>query len=230
MQVQVLSWEQINIMLKIIFSYQRNELLLDLLKELDGDVIVLDDGSEYDYSEHQQHCSFYYRLSHRGKPYFWQTWNLAFELCEHSDHKHFLFCPDDWHSYDIERVKWLQNQFKDNPYAFNIANHGVSQQWTPIKQWHTTIKNFDAFRVGFVDCCFSTNRSALQKLNWQMEPIDSERFQNPKMSSGVGKQLSKRFLKAGVPMLKPVKSLCKKHHVESKMNPKERIKNPRPLL
>lgn len=216
-------------MLKIIFSYQRPQLLLDLLQELEGDKIVIDDGSDYDYSEHKELCE-YHRIPHRGKPFFWQNWDTAFKLCKQSDHDHFLFMPDDWFDFDIERIKWIQNQFEDYPYAFNIANHGVAQQWTPVKQWQTTIGDLEAFRVGFVDCCFTTNRAALQKLDWQMEPIDSERFKNPKMSSGVGKQLSKRFLKRGVPMMKPARSLCKKHHVESQMNKLERQENPRPLI
>lgn len=217
-------------MLKIIFSYQRPQLLGNLLQELDGDIIVIDDGSDYDYSEHEEYCDYYYRVTHRGKPYFWMSWNLAFMLCQASDHDHFLFLPDDWFQFNTKRIKWIQNQFREYPYAFNIANHGVARQWTPIKQWQTTIGDFECFRVGFVDCCFSTNRESLNRLDWKMEPISQERFQNTKMSSGVGKQLSKRFLKAGVPMLKPVKSLCKKHHVESQMNKLERKINPRPLI
>lgn len=215
--------------MKVVFSYKRPDLLLSLLKELDGNIHVIDDGSMYSYTEHKKYCN-YHRLKHKGKQFWWKNWNYAFKLCKKSDSEHFLFCPDDWASYDIQRIKWLQNQFKDNPYAFNIANHGVSQQWTPLKAWQTTIKDFDAFRVGFVDCCFSTNRSALEKLDWTMEPISQTRFRDPNISSGVGRQLSERFLKAGVPMLKPVKSLCKKHHVESKMNKQERKNNPRPLL
>lgn len=158
------------------------------------------------------------------------NWQDAFQVCKTSINDHFLFLVDDWFQFDIERIKWIQHQFGDYPYVFNIANHGVAQQWTQVKQWETTIGGFECFRVGFVDGCFTTNRAALNRLDWTMEPINQERFNDPKLSSGVGKQLSKRFLKRGVPMMKPVKSLCKKHHVESQMNPEERKVNPRPLI
>lgn len=216
-------------MLKIIFSYQRPNLLLNLLQELNGQIHVIDDGSDYDYSQHKKYCT-YHRVPHKGKTHWWMNWQGAFDICKESESDHFLFLVDDWHSYDIDRIQWIQKQFGQHRYAFNIANHGVARQWTPIKQWQTTIKGFECFRVGFVDCCFFTNREALNRLDWTMGPVDPKRFQNPRISSGVGKSLSKRFLKAGVPMLKPAKSLCKKHNVQSQMNKQEREKNPRPLV
>ncbi|NIU00772.1 MAG: hypothetical protein GWN01_07535, partial [Nitrosopumilaceae archaeon] len=62
---------------------------------------------------------------------------------------------------------------------------------------------------GFVDCGFVCNREALEKIDFKLNAIPKERFEDPHKSSGVGKQMSFKFLNKGVMMFKPIHSLCK---------------------
>ena len=54
-----------------ITSYNRPEMLLSLLKELEGErITVIDDGSEYNPEQLTEYCT-YVRTPHRGKFGYW---------------------------------------------------------------------------------------------------------------------------------------------------------------
>jgi len=215
--------------MKIIFSYDRPDALHKVLDEV-GHATVLDDGSEYDVTPFLSKCD-YHRGEHVGKEYFWNTWDYALKLCRDSDADRFMFMPDDWCNYDIERINWLYDNI-DGAFAFNYANFGMESCWTSFKARRTKINGYECYQNGFVDCGFFTNRQTLELLGWEMEWISPDRFKRGRISSGVGEQLSRRLFKLGVPMYKPVHSLCEKQDcaLDSKMNPIERKINPRPML
>ena len=207
----------------IIFTYNRPEMLSRLLDEVTG--IVIDDGSDYDYSPFIGRCD-YHRLPHGGKEYFWSTWNYALELCKESNSDFFLFLPDDVHDIDIETIHSLHNTLKSDPYAFNYLNVGHNTGWTPIKPQNVTIDGFNAIRCGFVDCAFFCNRKTLELLDFELECISMNRFKSDFISSGVGQQMSRRLWKKNVKMYIPERSLAVHGDHDSQMHPEERKLNP----
>ena len=76
----------------IVFSYNRFEMLKQVVKELEGEnFIVLDDESSFDIDSLD--CSFI-QFEHVGKEGFWRSWNYALKLCKESDDNFFLFLQD----------------------------------------------------------------------------------------------------------------------------------------
>lgn len=189
----------------LITSYDRPDMLLRLLKELEGEkVVVVDDGSKYNPIEHLNYCD-YYRASHKGRPGFWVNWNLMLEIAKESDEDEFIFLQDDLHSVELDR---LREDYTDG--CLNVLEVGADRGWTP---------------VGYVDCMFMCNREVLEALEWKLEPIPIHRFNNPSISSGVGAQLSYRLWLKGIPMI--LNGNYAKHgDHESKMNKEERKRNP----
>lgn len=209
--------------LAIIFSYNRDKPLLKTLKELHGhyNLIVIDDGSEYDYSEHSKYCN-YIRYPHTGKKEFWIKWNTAFKLCRSTEHERFIFLPDDYENYDIERINSTFNLMGDK-FACNVTNVGWEQSWTPIKKQPCGIEGF--WRVGFIDHGTITTRKVLEALNFEVKRVSNTHFRK-NTSSGVGKQISTRLYRLEIPMYKPVKSMASMQDIESQMNKEERKRNP----
>jgi len=205
----------------IVFSYNRLEMLKQVVKELEGEnLVVLDDGSSFDLDSLD--CSFV-QFEHMGKAGFWRSWNYALELCKESDDDFFLFMPDDHLQLELKRIKKLHNQFKSKPYIYNTVNDGRENCFII----NETIQiDSDTINVGFTDCGFFCNRSALEALNFELYSIPLYRFRTPGISSGVGQQLTKRFDALRIPMYKPVKSLAFHGEHESVMHKEERIKNP----
>lgn len=213
--------------LVIIFSYNRSAPLLKTLKELHGHypIVVIDDGSEYDYSEHEKYCN-YIRCPHTGKHNFWLKWNMAFKICESSEYSRFVFLPDDWKNYDIERINSTFDLFGDE-FACNVGNVGWEISWTPIRKEISDVDGF--FRVGWCDQGTITTRTVLEKLKFDVYPIKESHFET-NGSSGTGKQISTRLYNLGIPMYMPDKSMAKDQDVESQMHKQERETNPLKLL
>lgn len=207
----------------VIFSYNRPKMLLSLLRELKGNVIVMDDGSDFDPDPFLDYCDFY-RSSHRGREGYWRQWRDALEICEESG-DWFLFLSDDLQNVNLSEIKRITKSIKGN-YAFNVLNVGADRGWTGIKWAEKKIAGVDCYKMGYVDGAFACNRGALESIGFYMEPVDTLRFRNPYISSGVGQQLSNRFALKGIPMYLPKKSLCYHGNHESKMNPEERKRNP----
>ena len=204
--------------MNIIFSYNRPEMLSNLLDEI-GHSIVIDDGSTYPVASLLDKCD-YYRFSHKGKEGFWMQWQHAFDIARESGEDWFFFGPDDICNVQIDKIKEL-SQF-DKPFALNYMNIGPPRGWTFIKHKKVSF----GWEMCYVDCAFVTNRRTLELLNWTMNPVRWERFLNPNISSGVGQQMSKRFEALGVPMYMVSKSLAYHGDHESQMNTEERKIHP----
>ena len=186
-----------------ITSYNRPKMLLRLLKELEGEsVVVVDDGSDYIPYPHAL-MSDYYRLSHKGKIGYWLNWNFMLKIAHESNDNEFIFIPDD--IYNIDLVK-LRADYSGG--ALNILNVGADRGWTP---------------KGYVDCAFMCDRKTLEQIGY-LNPVDIELFQIPGISSGVGLQISQKLYRAGVDMHMGNYATHGTH--ESQMHPLERLRNP----
>lgn len=189
----------------LITSYERPDMLLRLLKELEGEsVVVVDDGSKYNPDEHLNYCD-YYRVSHKGKEGFYVNWNFMLELAKDSNDNEFIFLQDDLNNVELDR---LRNDYIKG--CLNVLEVGKDRGWTP---------------KGYVDCNFMCDRSVLEALEWKINPIPIQRFNIPNISSGVGQDLSLRLWMKGIPMYLNGNYAQHGAH-ESKMHPTERINNP----
>lgn len=159
---------------------------------------------------------------HTGKKGFWKKWDLALRTAEHIDTDFYLFIPDDFENVDYERISKFHEAHKDKPYFCNVINDGRTQQWV---RFNEQPYNNEFTRIGFVDCGFFCNRSALQKIGFNMTPIDTSRMAGI-TSSGVGMQLTRRIHQTGIPIYKPIKSMAYHGDHESVMHPEERKKIP----
>lgn len=203
----------------IVFSYNRETMLKEALKPLDGiEHLVIDDGSSFDL----EFCK-YLQTDHQGKQGFWRLWNLALYECLNTDHDFFMFMPDDFTNIDIDRIKELHDRFKTTPYTYNIINDGRKNCWRISDNVQI---DEDTEDCGFVDCGFFCNREALELLRWTIEPIPASRFNKPNISSGVGQQLTNRLAALRIPMYRPFKSLAYHGDHESQMHGDERKQNP----
>lgn len=204
----------------IIFTYNRREMLEKMTEHLECfNPLVIDDGSNYKILHKNT-----VRFAHGGKQQYWKRWDFALRECKISKDDFFMFTPDDYENIDMKKIMDIHRKFKHKPYVYNIVNDGRDSSWnkiTPIEIDEETLK------VGFTDCGFFCNRKALEKLNFEINPISQKRFElDPFCGSGVGHQLTFRFNRAGVGIYKPKKSLAFHGDHESVMHPELRKKQP----
>ena len=209
----------------VIFSYNRPNMLMSLLKELQGkdEIIVMDDGSDYDPFPYVEYCD-YYRSEHMGKEGFWAQWQSALYLCNDSGHDWFVFLQDDLKGVRYDKLREVTENL--DTFAFNVVNMGRDRGWTRLPWINKRVGDLRCQKMGYVDCIFATNRNTLDLLDWTIHPVAASRFINPLISSGVGQQLSRRFAQLNVPMYLPRKSLAYHGDHESEMHPIERKRTP----
>lgn len=197
---------------------------MSLIKELHGKdkIVVFDDGSTFDADPYLEYCDFY-RFQHKGRNGYWLQYQYMFEVAQESTDDWFMFIQDDISKVQLERIKEICDKLPI-PYAFNFLRAGADRRWTDVI-W-TTTKDFEGYKMGYVDCNFCVPRKSLELLNFHMQEVSPEWLSNPFHSSGVGKQLSKRFHKLGVGMYMIKKSLAYHGHHESVMHTHERKRNP----
>lgn len=212
-----------------ITSYDRPDMLLRLLKELQGcghEIHVFDDCSDYPYTDYLGLCQYHRAPVHRGKEEYWRQWQWILDTCKHSDADRFLFMPDDWHSVELWRVHDFLDALEP-PFAFNFTNNGVVTNWTGVPRREKTVAGEEVWQVGFVDCGFFCPLKTLRALDWKIRPVPQSRFTRDNISSGVGQQLSTRLFKLGIPIYQPRRSMAWHDGThESKMHPQERKENP----
>lgn len=188
-----------------VFTYDRPEMLEKVLESLKGvNTTVKNDGVDFEF---------------RGKDKFWMTWDEVLKDCAKQKTDLFLFTPDDFLDLDVERVKELHEQFKEEPYIYNIINDGRERIWTSI---NPTPYDEQTEVCGFTDGGFFCNLKALIKIGFFMDDMEWTEIE----SSGIGLSLTYRANRFGVPCYRPFKSLAYHGDHESKMHPEERIKNP----
>ena len=200
----------------IIFSYNRENMLSNLLEELKGyDVTVIDDGSdwskegEWSFNQDFPHASLI-RTNHEGKEGFWKKWVIARQIALGSDHEYICFFADDFSNVNMKEIEKLTQQgWEDNLFAVNILNDGRTDCWGRFSTGTEDFKisQTEFFEVGFVDCGFMTNRRTLEYVD--IDQVPSSWFQRKDISSGVGYQMSKKMRAFNIPMMMPRPSLAK---------------------
>lgn len=210
----------------VISSYNRPEMLMKLVKELHGkdDIVIVDDGSAFDATPFLDYAEFY-RFQHKGREGYWLQYQYMFEIAQESDHKWLMFIQDDVSDVQFDEIKKVCNAINP-PYAFNFMSRGSDRRWTNTIWTDETIAGVECKKMGYVDCNFCVPRISLDILQFKMRPVPETWLRNTFRSSGVGRQLSKRFADSGIPMFMAKKSLAYHGAHESVMHHRERKRNP----
>lgn len=213
----------------IVFSYNREKMLLTLLEELKikyskERVIVIDDGSTYNPKPMLNLCE-YYRLNHKGKNEFYLNWMYAFSICEQSDDDFFMFLPDDFTFIDKARIDHIYKN-TDTMFAYNLLNDGRPPCWTPIVPHNTTVAGVESIQTSYVDCGYFTNRKTLKQIQFVQDYVHPDRFLIPDISSGVGYTQSRKYYLFNIPMYIPKSSMCYHGRHDSIMHLQLRKKQP----
>jgi hypothetical protein len=164
-----------------VFSHERPEMLLKVLKHLDTfehehDTIVIDDASTFDFKQHNNYAGIYQSEKKCGKANYWMQWRTAFNLAYHSDDDLYIFMPDDFQALDLVTITKLHKELRNRAYCFNLINDGREQSFRQFKPIPHNIAGVNCKQIGFTDCGFFCNRKTLQLLNYHIEPIPQERF------------------------------------------------------
>ena len=213
------------LMLVIIFSYNREEMLSELMLNLSGfyEVIVIDDGSaftEHGITDFGKHSTVkLIRTPHEGKRGFWKKWVMARQLALGSNHDNFLFIPDDISKLDLDTIEAVNSQgWDEHLYAINVINCGRENCWG---HWHTGQEDIEIngktfFEVGFSDCGILTNRHTMQYVD--IDQVPEKWFSRPDKSSGVGYNMTNTMRAVGVKMMMVKEGLCYHGDHESQMH------------
>ena len=206
----------------IIFTYNRKEMLQRLLDECvgQGEIFVLDDGSEYDPAPFDADC-LYIRSEHGGKRWFYQKWRMAFEIAQKATSEDVLFLADDMEQIDFDRLYTGKSI-----HVQHLLNTGRTKEWTRIEPKQMEWNGESYHKVGFVDCAYKTNKATLSKIGWYQPAPPVHWFASDKISSGVGYTQSRLFVERGVPMYLPNVTIAHHGDHESQMHPELRKTQP----
>lgn len=230
-------------------TYNRPAQLLAQLKELerqltqtgyDAHVFIIDDGSERSYQKVTEYlkgvdygCRFQ-RFTHRqGKRFHWRLINHAFQWYQKQKFDYAIHLQDDLILHrDFVEDAISQFNLIQHPekvclnYVLEESRNGVSC-WTPAPARRVKVGKLEVYRVGWVELHFIANRKFFERLNFCIYPIPESRWiQDSTLSSGVGRQISKRLFQAGAGMFQVTGSLATHGTEKSLMNPQERKTNP----
>jgi len=203
-----------------ITAYNRPDMLKALSSELyhkGVKPVVYYDGLRPEYSTPSMRCH-----EHRGKEGFYKTWDDMLKDGKGSDADLFIFLQDDVSNVNLEQIRHLHSLLNHSAYAFQLINDGRVNCWNVFEpKWITPIVQ----EIGFVDCLMFCNREALDKLRWTVRK-NPDKIQRRMVSSGVGFYLSTQFMKRGVRMYRPYKSLVYHGNHDSVMHYEHRKNTP----
>ena len=208
----------------LISNYERKKMLRELLHSIKGfnsenitvDYFIIDDVSSYKLRDK----NFHINAEHRGKLFYWKTFNEMFKYCKNNLYDIYVLTPNDFQKYDFNRIVEYGIKFKNIEYIFNIINDGREISWnnfTPVNITENIRLQF------FTDCGFFTNYKTLASLNFKVYKIKH----NVGKAGGsmVGSQLSNRLNNERIPIFTPIKSIAYHGHHDSLMHPEERKQN-----
>ncbi len=222
------------IMLIVIFTYNREQMLINLLNELKDsphEVLIIEDGDNYDVDKfkpfNREDWKIISNQIHGGKQLFWKRWEQALNEIPSYKHEWICFMPDDISQINLPAIESFTKQGWGNMrVAINLSNSGTRYRWGKYSSGQPDIE-IDGMLLqecGWVDGLFLTNRYTLEGI--QMDEVPESWFNRPDKSSGVGYQLTKKFQSKRVKMMLPEYSYCFHGDHESVMHPEHRKEVP----
>lgn len=225
-------------------SFNRHESLKSLLSEIDAQaggrsvhVSIFDDGSEVpvslEWTDYPNLASLdVARSSNHGKKRYWHLVNRIFQTAKRSNADLFYYLADDVSLVPgfFDRSIAAFNGIKDaNKVAINLILDQREGQtcWTNYPPHLAETSDLPVYRCQWIDMVIMFHPRMLKALDHQVEPIAAARWEKrPRLSSGVGDQLSQRLHAQGLSMFQVTDSLILHDEAPSVMNPEERLLTP----
>lgn len=172
----------------LITTHNRQESCQRLVDSLQGqgEIIVLNDGCDYDISGATQTK----REIHFGKRGYWCTVNQLFGM--RGKHQYYFMLPDDFLPADnmVERAIEIWKQL-DKPICLNLYADRIGQKcWTGVPPKDMGI----VWKTQWVDMCFMSKEGFFARLG-KIPPINLNWTAKPNLSSGVGAYISRELHK-----------------------------------
>ncbi|MFA5715317.1 MAG: glycosyltransferase [Candidatus Paceibacterota bacterium] len=197
----------------LITTHNRQESCQRLVDSLQGqgEIIVLNDGCDYDISGATQTK----REIHFGKRGYWRTVNQLFAM--KGKHQYYFMLPDDFLPANnmVERAIEIWKQL-DKPICLNLYADRIGQKcWTNFPPKDMGI----AWKTQWVDMCFMSQEGFFARLG-KIPPINLNWTAKPNLSSGVGAYISRELHKHKYNLYMVKESLVipqQEHYMSSQM-------------
>ena len=170
----------------LITTHNRQESCQRLVDSLQGqgEIIVLNDGCDYDISGATQNK----RQMHFGKRGYWCTVNQLFGM--RGKHQFYFMLPDDFLPTEnmVERAIGIWSQLND-PICLNIYADRIGRKcWTGFPPKDIGI----VWKTQWVDMCFMCRDKFFSRLG-KIPKIEFDWHRHPTASSGVGAYISREL-------------------------------------
>ena len=213
----------------IITTYNRPKMLKTLLDDIKYNsfgkrvlVTIFDDGSSNDYEYLDNYDIKYVKyVKNNGKINYWKLITDTFKYCKNIKSKYYIYLPDDIRLKDNffeESVRIFEKIKDEDKICLNLLmdeSRRGNPNWTGFKP----VEYDDYYKTQWNDLCFISNFDFFQMLNFEILPINKNRWaKNSELGSGVGQQMSMRLLSLNQNMYHVINSLVTHDDHTSKMN------------
>jgi len=224
----------------VIFTYERPHALLSLLRDVYAwrgpyriSVAVYDDASSDKYERPRRMLDalgwqFVRAANHHGKRNFWRWVSHVYAAQRTNKEEFFVFLPDDVRLcvdfFHHLCEQWSRIADPEKIALSPLRDSGGNRGWTR----NASAPVGEVLLTGFVDLIVGCPRAYLEALDYSCPPVSPRRWSaDPTLGSGIGPAISARLRELDLSMYSVSRSLVVHTGLEaSRMNPKERSKNP----
>lgn len=221
----------------LITTYNRQQPLELLLSDIrhyrqhyDLTVKVYIDGCTYSQMQWGDCIQAYQYEKNHGKQLYWSMIDDIFHDLRTESFDYILQFPDDIRlTPNAIPDAIIQFEAIDDPekVCLNLKRDHRQQCWTGIESKKVQFRHMTLWKTGWVDMLYLANRQFFKTLDYHIDPILRSRWQkNPRLSSGVGAQISHRLVQAKKGLYQAAKSLIVQQDILSQMNFIERLYHP----
>lgn len=218
----------------IITTYNRPKMLKYLLEDIEINslgkrvlVTIFDDGSNVDYYLDKYDLKYVKYVNNNGKINYWKLISDTFKYCAKIKSKYYIYLPDDIrlkNNFLEESIRIFEKIEDENKICLNILmdeSRRGNSNWTGF----TPIEYDEYYKTQWNDLCFISKFDFFKKLNFEILPIDKNRWiKNSELGSGVGQQMSIRLMNLNQNMYHVKNTLVTHDDHESVMNYSNRKK------
>lgn len=203
--------------------------IIDNTKDKIIKIIIIDDGTEENYSFSSKEIQLIKITPNNGKKKFYKNIDLAFKILKKIKAEYYFFLQDDiilkenFFMKSIKLYEEIQDENKIVLSTLMCESQRGKAKWSnfiPILQG-------DVYLCQWCELFFITKYNFFEILNFEIHKIDEKIWdKNPLYGSGVGQQITTRLLNLKKNMYVVKNSLCITDNSISLMNPDERKINP----
>lgn len=171
---------------------------------------VFDDGSSPQYVEKNKAICAKYGITYInnilrfGRFNFWRIHNRFIKRLSKKQFNYVFSLQDDFvyvkdfFSTSISLFETLK-KIDDKCVCLNLMDNRIGIKcWTNFEPVILNVNNTELYKTGWTDCVYLADKKLFELLDYNLLPIGRHRWiKNPKKSSGVGEQISKRIFHAG---------------------------------